>query len=82
MTERRFTAGRRVRLHTDDHGQAVLIPRGFELPGDEAIMRREDERPKIEPVPTQSLPAVLKCLQPLDEELPEIDDAVPEPVEV
>ena len=32
---------RRVRFFRNGRNQAVRIPREFELPGDEAIMRRE-----------------------------------------
>ncbi|HYV75932.1 MAG TPA: hypothetical protein VFB24_16890, partial [Candidatus Binatia bacterium] len=35
--------------------QAVCIPREFELPGDEAIMRKEGKRLVIEPAPRRSL---------------------------
>lgn len=38
--------------------QAVCIPREFELPGDEAIMRKEGKRLVIEPAPRRSLLAV------------------------
>jgi len=75
-------AGRRVRRLNDDHGKAVRIPREFELPRDETLVRRAGDRPKIELVPTQLLVAMLTRLQPLDDEIPEIDDPAPKPVEV
>jgi antitoxin VapB len=63
--ERGGTAGR---LFKNGRNQAVRIPREFELPGDEAIMRKEGERLIIEPVPRRSLLAILATLPDLDEE--------------
>jgi antitoxin VapB len=73
-------AERRVRLFKNGRSQAVRIPREFELPGKEAIMRKEGERLIIEPVKPKSLLEVLATLEPLDEEFPPIDDQLPEPV--
>lgn len=73
---------RRVRLFKNGRSQAVRIPREFELPGEEAIMRKEDDRLIIEPAPKQSLLALLASLEPLDEEFPPIADPPPEPVEM
>ncbi len=53
---------RRVKLFKNGRGQAVRIPREFELPGDEAIMRKEGDRLIIEPTPPKSLLAVLATL--------------------
>jgi antitoxin VapB len=75
-------AERRVRLFRNGRSQAVRIPREFELPGKEAIMRKEGERLIIEPAKPKSLLAVLATLAPLDEELPPIDDQLPEPVDL
>lgn len=47
--------------------QAVRIPREFELPGQDAVMRKEGDRLIIEPTPPKSLPSVLATLVPLDE---------------
>ncbi len=38
---------RSVRLFRNGRNQAVRIPREFELPGDDAVMRKEGERLKI-----------------------------------
>ncbi len=65
---------RRVKLFKIGRDQAARIPREFELPGDEAIMRKEGDRLIIEPTPPKSLLAVLATLQPLDEEFPPIPD--------
>lgn len=41
---------RRVRLQRIGGVQVVRIPAGLDLPGDEAVLRREGERLVIEPV--------------------------------
>ena len=46
---------RRVRLFKNGRNQAVRIPRGFELPGKNAVMRKEGEKLIVEPVPPKSL---------------------------
>jgi antitoxin VapB len=73
---------RRVKLFKNGRNQAVRIPREFELPGSEAIMRKEGERLVIEPAPRQSLLALLATWEPLDEEFPPIDDPPPDPVDL
>jgi antitoxin VapB len=65
---------RRVKLFKNGRNQAVRIPREFELPGEEAILRKEGNRLILEPAPSRSLLAVLATLQPLDEEFPPIPD--------
>ena len=65
---------RHVKLLKNGRNQAIIIPREFELPGDEAIMRKEGDRLIIEPVEPKSLLAVLATLQPLDEEFPPIPE--------
>lgn len=73
---------RHVRLFRNGRNQAVRIPREFELPGDEALMRKEGEKLIIEPKPKKSLLELLATLEPIDEEFPEIQDLPPEPVEL
>jgi antitoxin VapB len=68
---------RRVRLFRNGRNQAVRIPMEFELPGDEAIMRRDGERLVIEPVRKHGLVALLRTMKPLAEDFPEICDGVP-----
>lgn len=65
---------RRVRLFRNGRNQAVRIPRELELPGQEAVMRKEGQRLVIEPAPPTSLLAVLAALRPLDEELPQVEE--------
>lgn len=75
-------AERRVRLFKNGRSQAVRIPREFELPGKEAIMRKEGERLIIEPAPKRSLIELLDSWDPIDEEFPPIEDMLPEPVDL
>jgi antitoxin VapB len=69
---------RHVKLFKNGRNQAIRIPREFELPGEDAIIRKEGQRLIIEPAPPRSLLAVLATLATLDEEFPPIEDAPPE----
>ncbi len=73
---------RHVKLFKNGRNQAVRIPREFELPGEDAIMRKEGERLIIEPTPPKSLLAVLATLTPLDEDFPPISELPLDPVEL
>ena len=73
---------RHVRLFRNGRNQAVRIPREFELPGEQAIMRKEGDRLVIEPARRTSLLELLDSWEPIDEPFPEIDDPPPEPVEL
>ena len=75
-------AERHVKLFRNGRNQAVRIPREFELPGEDAIIRKEGERLIIEPSPPRSLLAILATLPALDEEFPPIEDPPPEPVDL
>jgi antitoxin VapB len=74
-----MTEQRRVRLFHNGRNQTVRIPAAFELPGNEAIMRRIGERLVIEPVRKRGLIALLKTMKPIETGIPEIDDPAPEP---
>ena len=76
------TITRHVKLFKNGRNQAVRIPREFELPGEDAILRRDGERLILEPAPPPSLLAVLATLKPIDEEFPVIDEAPPEHVDL
>ncbi len=66
---------RHVRLFRNGRNQALRIPREFELPGDEAILRKEGGRLVIEPVARRrDLWELLPTLQPLNEPFPAIED--------
>jgi antitoxin VapB len=73
---------RHVRLFRNGRKQAVRIPVEFELPGHEAIMHRDGDRLVIEPIRKRGLIAMLKTMQPLEEEFPEIDDPLAAPERV
>jgi len=73
---------RHVKLFKNGRNQAVRIPREFELPGEDAIMRKEGNRLVIEPAASKSLLALLETLEPLDEDFPPIADQVPDPIEL
>ncbi len=73
---------RHVKLFKNGRNQAVRIPREFELPGEEAIMRKEGDRLIIEPTQPKSLLAVLATLQPLDEAFPPIPELPVDSVEL
>ena len=75
-------AGRKVKLFNKGRSQAVRIPREFELPGDEAVMRKEGDRLVIEPAQLKSLLAVLATLRPLDEAFLPIPEPPLDPVEL
>jgi antitoxin VapB len=67
-----MSTGRRVRLFRNGRNQALLIPRGFDLAADEAVIRREGERLVNGPASPVSLLAVLASLEPLDDAFPAI----------
>jgi antitoxin VapB len=71
---------RHVKPFKNGRNQAVRIPREFELPGEDAIMRKDGNRLIIEPTPPKSLLAMLATLTPLDEDFPPVDDPPPGPV--
>ncbi|HTS69786.1 MAG TPA: AbrB/MazE/SpoVT family DNA-binding domain-containing protein [Terriglobia bacterium] len=75
-------AARRVRIFKNGRNQAVRIPREFELPGEDAIMRKEGSRLIVEPAPPKSLLALLATLTPLSEDFPPIRDLPPDPVDL
>ena len=75
-----MSAERHVKLFRNGRNQAVRIPREFELPGQDAVMRKEGPRLIIEPAPPRSLLALLATLKPITEDFPPIRELPPEPV--
>lgn len=73
---------RHVKLFKNGRNQAVRIPREFELPGDNAIMRKDGNKLIIEAAPPRSLLALLATLKPLGEEFPSIPDETPDEVDI
>ena len=67
---------RRVRLFRNNRNQAIRIPVEFELPGNEALIRRDGNRLVIEPVHVNSLLDLLGGWEPLTEDFPDVDDAL------
>ena len=77
-----MTIERHVRLCKTGRNQAVRTPRESELPGDEAILRKEGDRLVLEAAPPRRLLQVLAQLSPLDEDFPPITDRMPRKVDV
>lgn len=73
---------RHVRLFRNGRSQAVRIPREFELPGSDAVMRKEGGKLVIEAAPPKSLLALLATLEPIGDTFGPIDDLPPDPVEL
>lgn len=77
------TKPRTVSLFRNGANQAVRIPKEFELPGSQAVLRREGNRLILEAVPPKATKGTvaaliealdaLKHLEPIDEEFPDID---------
>ena len=86
------TSARPVRLFRNGVNQAVRIPREFELPGNEALMRKEGNTLVIElaPVvhPRGSPQAFLQLLDqlaqlgPCDDEFPDVDGGLVPPDDI
>lgn len=74
---------RPVKLFRNGRNQAVRIPREFELPGEDALMRKEGDTLIIEPAKKKgSLKELLASWEPLDEEWPDIPDLPTDPVDL
>ncbi len=69
---------RHVRLFRNGANQAVRIPKEFELPGKEALLRREGNRLIIEPlqVKGQTLAELMKDWEDMDEPFPDVDEGL------
>jgi len=78
----KMSNARIVRLFRNGRNQALRIPREFELPDNEAILRKEGDQLIVEPVRRRSLLALLATWTPLEEDFPEIEDPPPEPVNI
>ena len=79
MPSKTQIAERQVKLFKNGRNQAVRIPREFELPGEDAIMRREGGKLIIEAMPPKSLLAVLARLKPLREAFFSCGARIPSP---
>ena len=76
------TSERHVKVFKNGRNQAIRIPREFELPGEDAIIRKDGDRLIIEPAPSKSLLTVLAGLEPIDEEIPNVDNLPIDDVEL
>jgi antitoxin VapB len=76
---------RRVKVFRNGINQAVRIPRDFELPGTDAVMRKEGKRLVIELAQRTALAELIAAWAEEgdlgdDESFPTIDDPPPEPI--
>lgn len=73
---------RHVKLFMNGRNQAVRIPREFELPGEDAVMRKEGHRLILEPAPPRSLVALLSTLEAIDEDFADVSDLPIDPIDL
>jgi antitoxin VapB len=73
---------RHVKLFKNGRNQAVRIPREFELPGDDAVMRKDGNKLIIEAIPPRSLISLLATLEPIVDAFPPIPDETPDEVDI
>ena len=74
---------RRARLFRNGRNQAVRIPREFELPGQEVIIRKDGDRLIVEPVRKyNNLTELLASWEDIEEEFPEIEDPPVKPEDI
>ena len=74
---------RRARLFRNGRNQAVRIPREFELPGQEVIIRKDGDRLIVEPVRKyNNLAELLASWEDIEEEFPEIEDPPVKPEDI
>jgi antitoxin VapB len=72
MTERQAS------LFRNGRNQAVRIPREFEMEGTEVLMRKEGDRLILTPIRKNRLLDLLASWEPLDEDLPTLEDNPPQ----
>jgi len=71
------TTERHARLFRNGRNQAVRIPREFELPGQEVIIRKDGDRLILEPIRKyNNLAELLASWEPLEEEFPDVDEGL------
>jgi antitoxin VapB len=68
------SGGRHVRLVRNGRNQALRIPREFEFPGSDAVVRKEGDTLIVEPARRGSLLALLASWKPLREAFPNVDE--------
>jgi len=65
---------RHAALFRNGRNQAVRIPREFEMEGTEVLMRKEGDSLILTPIRRNRLLDLLASWEPLDEELPIVED--------
>ncbi|SIQ39758.1 antitoxin VapB [Rhizobium sp. RU20A] len=81
------TKEREVSIFRNGRSRAVRIPSDFEIEGD-SVMMSQDEKGIIHISPKEKKMSLLEVLdwletqEPFEEEFPEIDDPLPEPVDL
>ena len=71
-----------MRLFRNGRNQAIRNPRNLELPGQEALLCQKGGRLVLEPIGKPTLIELLESWEPIDTGWPDIDDPIPEPVEL
>jgi antitoxin VapB len=69
---------RHASLFRHGRDQAVRIPQEFEMEGTEVLMRKEGDRLILTPIRKSRLLDLLASWEPLDERLPDVEDAAPQ----
>jgi len=77
-----MAAERHVKLFRNGRNQAIRIPREFELPGEDAVIRKEGHQLIIEPLQPMSLLSFLDTISSIEEDFPPIDDLPLKPVDL
>jgi antitoxin VapB len=83
MEEVTMQGERRVRIFKNGRNRAIRIPKDFELPGDEVVLRKEGDKLIVEPV-YPSLLSLLDTLETLEEDFPDVDEGLllPDAIEI
>jgi antitoxin VapB len=69
---------RHASLFRSGSGQAVRTPREFEMEGSEVLIRKEGDRLILTPIRKNRLLDLLASWEPLDEGVPDLEDARPQ----
>lgn len=67
---------RHVSLLTKGQEQVLTIPHEFALSGTEVVLRKEGDRLIVEPIPANSLLALLTTLEDVTDDFPNIDEGL------
>lgn len=75
---RAIVTERRSVLFRDDRSQVLRIPSEFEMEGTEVLVRKEGDRLILTPIRTNRLLDLLASWEPLEDGLPDVEDACPQ----